>query len=296
MRHTPRQICKAVLAAAMMAGGLAWPVLADGDAPRRVVSVNLCTDQLAMALAAPGQLISVSYLAADPAYSLMVDQARDYPANMVLAEDVYLLRPDLVLAGSFTSPATLSMLERLGIPVLRVEPAYALADVRAGIVQMGAALHREAEAAAMLAAFDARLAAMTPAPAAARPTAATYAAQGYTSGRSSLAGDIIEAAGLHHLAEELGFAHGGFLPLEALVMADPDLVVTGEKHSGHSRADDLLDHPALKALGGGRDAIEGREWICGLPQVLDAVDRLADIRRGLVPRADAATAAPGWGG
>jgi iron complex transport system substrate-binding protein len=39
---------------------------AAADAPARVVSVNLCTDQLAMLIAAPGQLQSVSWLAADP--------------------------------------------------------------------------------------------------------------------------------------------------------------------------------------------------------------------------------------
>ena len=40
-------------------------------APRRVVSMNLCTDQVAMLLAAPGQLISVSDLAQDPRMSPM---------------------------------------------------------------------------------------------------------------------------------------------------------------------------------------------------------------------------------
>ena len=35
-------------------------------APVRVASVNLCTDQLAMLLAAPGQLASVSAWAARP--------------------------------------------------------------------------------------------------------------------------------------------------------------------------------------------------------------------------------------
>ena len=42
-------------------------------APRRVVSINLCTDQLAMMLAAPGQLVSVSQLAGDPHSSAMAE-------------------------------------------------------------------------------------------------------------------------------------------------------------------------------------------------------------------------------
>ena len=46
---------------------LAGPVAAQP--PQRVVSMNLCTDQLAMMLAGPGQLISVSHLGHDPAVS-----------------------------------------------------------------------------------------------------------------------------------------------------------------------------------------------------------------------------------
>ena len=68
--------------------------------PRRVVSINLCTDQLAMMMAGPGQLVSVSHLAGDPTYSTMPEAAAAYPANRGLAEEVYLLKPDLVLAGA----------------------------------------------------------------------------------------------------------------------------------------------------------------------------------------------------
>mgnify|MGYP006999250795 CR=1 FL=1 len=51
--------------------------------PARVVSMNLCTDQLAMALAAPGQLISVSYIARDPRASAMAEEAlADLPARL----------------------------------------------------------------------------------------------------------------------------------------------------------------------------------------------------------------------
>ena len=72
-------------------------------APARVVSTNLCTDQLAMLLAAPGQLVSVSWLAADPRSSTMAAEAARYPANHGLAEEIFLLSPDLVLAGSYTA-------------------------------------------------------------------------------------------------------------------------------------------------------------------------------------------------
>lgn len=261
---------------------LAGPVVAGSEAPRRVVSINLCTDQLAMLLAAPGQLISVSDLAQDPRSSTMVEAARAFPANQGLAEEVYLMKPDLVLAGAYTARATVSMLERLGIRVVTFPPASSIADVRQGMLDMGRVLGREAAAQAMLADFDARLAHLPPVPAH-RPTAATFAANGYASGSRSLAGEIIERAGYHHLAEDLGMPMGGFLPLEALVMADPDLVITGDPYPGASRAEEVLHHPALAALTGGQTVLEENDWVCGLPALLDATERLAATRAGVAP-------------
>lgn len=287
--------------AAVLAGLCLLPVLRDGGAlqgavpdaapptpaataaPRRVVSINLCTDQLAMLLAAPGQLVSVSDLARDRQYSVMADQAVAYTANRGLAEEVYLLKPDLVLAGRYTAQATVSMLQRLGIPVVVFDPAASLAEVRAGMMDMGHALGREPQAAAMLAAFDARLARIAPV-SGPRPRAATYAANGYMSGSGSLVGDVIATAGFDHLADELGLPVGGFVPLESLVMASPDLVIMGDDLPGDSRAEEVLHHPALQALPGARTAIEDRDWFCGLPAVLGAVERLAETRAALGPR------------
>ncbi|WP_103335818.1 ABC transporter substrate-binding protein [Pseudotabrizicola formosa] len=266
-----RRVCAVLCTFAICTPGLAEP-------PSRVVSINLCTDQLAMLLAEPGQLISVSFLAQDPRSSVMVDQAMAYPANRALAEEVYLLNPDLVLAGTFTAGATVSMLKRLGIPVATFPPAASLAEVRQGMIDMGVALGQRDRAAAMLARFDAGLAEAAGAAPDDRPTAATYAANGYTPGGNSLSGDIIRAAGFRHLAAELGLTQGGFLPLEALVLAAPDLVVVGETYPGNSRAEEILSHPALMQLRGGRETLEDRDWVCGLPSVVDAVARMRHAR------------------
>src|SRR6056300_563463 len=58
--------------------------------PLRVVSMNLCTDQLAMMLADEGQLISVSDIATDPNMSPMAEAARAYPINHGQAEEIFL--------------------------------------------------------------------------------------------------------------------------------------------------------------------------------------------------------------
>ncbi len=258
------------------------------DPPRRVVSMNLCTDQLAMLIAAPGQLVSVSYLAQQPRSSAMPEEARAHRANRGLAEEIFLLEPDLVIAGSFTTRATVSLLRRLGIPVAEFAPADSLDDIRDRLAQMGRVLGREVVAGRLVGRFDADLAsarvAATRLAAAERPRAATYSANSYTSGSRTLAGSVLDAAGLANIAIELGLEGGSRLALERLVMEAPDLVVTGREFETPALAQEVLTHPALAALRAraGSAPVADRDWVCGTPFVIAAVQRLATARDALL--------------
>lgn len=261
--------------------GAALPVLSQtDDPPRRVVSMNLCTDQLAMMLASPGQLYSVSGLAADPRGSAMAEQAQSLVLNHGLAEEIYLMDPDLVIAGSFSARATVDMLKRLGIPVIVLDPAYSLDDIRDRITTMGDVLHQQDEAARLIADFDRDLAALAD-EVTIRPRAALYAANGYTQGERSLSGQILVAAGFDNIADELGLPFGGTLPMEVLAMSDPDALILGSRYPGASRAEAVLDHPVIAMLRDGRyeAMMTDRDWVCGTPHVLRAIAALADDRR-----------------
>jgi len=269
-------------AALALAGALFCAPVAQADAPQQVVSMNLCTDQLAMMLAASGQLLSVTYLASDPRSSAMATQARAYPANRGLAEDVYLMQPDLVIAGSFTTRATVEMLQRLGLRVEIFEPVQALEDIGPQILRMGDILGREAAAATLADQFEADLAAFR-AEVTRNPRAALYAANGFTSGPGSLSGQILATAGFTNIAAELGYEHGGILPLEVLVMQAPEAVITSRPYPGNSRAEAVLQHPALRAVQDSRAVgrFSDRDWVCGTPFVLRAVAEMALLRRAL---------------
>lgn len=250
--------------------------------PIRVVSMNLCTDQLAMLIAAPGQLISVSYLASDPTASAMVDAAKKLHSNRGLAEEIFLLKPDLVIAGTYTTRATVGLLKRLGIPVIEFAPANSLTDVRDRVSRMGEILGRKSVAVDLIARFDADLAAAR-VNAESRPRTALYYANNYTSGASTLAGSVVDAAGLYNIAIELGFDGGGRLPMEVLLMAAPELIVTGRDMNGAALAMEVFSHPALRTLRerSGTAPVADRDWVCGTPFVVAAVQRLAAARDAL---------------
>jgi len=250
--------------------------------PGRVVSMNLCTDQLAMLVAAEGQLVSVSRLAADPRSSAMAEAARAYPRNGGGAEEIFVMRPDLVVAGAYSDPATVGMLRHLGVEVVQFDLTRALDEVPDQIRRMGALLGREARADALVAGFEARLDELAPGPGP-RPEAAFFSANGYSQGAGTLSDDILTHAGFDNLARRLGRRGGGTLSLEEIVMADPDLLILSRPYPGASRAEAIMTHPALRALPAAENpAFGGPRWVCGTPYVLDAVASMAERRKRLL--------------
>lgn len=262
------------MAALVLTGAVAQADTPQPGAPTRVVSMNVCTDQLALLLAAPAQLVSVSALSHDPRSSAYAARAQAVPANSGAAEEVVLLNPDLVLAGTFSTQASVSMLERLGYRVERFAPITSLGDARANITRMGTLLGQEAEAAQLLAAFDTRLAALSQ-HSGPKPRTALYYALGSTAGRDSLPGQILARAGMDNIIDA---PEGRALPLEELILADPDLILVGRPYGGHARATELLSHPALRHTGTLRLIENGANWTCETPALLDAIAELVALR------------------
>ena len=245
--------------------------------------MNVCTDQLAMLLADEGQLLSVSSLAYDKRTSAMVDEAQGYIKNTGRAEEVFLLKPDLVIAGTYTARAAVTMLERLNIEVVTIPPAASLKEVRAGILAVGAALGQPERAAALAAEFDAGLAALQPDANLRKPRAALYGANGYTVGSQTLSGEMLTAAGFINIASELGLSHGGTLPLELLALSAPEVVITSQPYPGASRSEAVPRHPVVARMQA--QAVSTKmndgDWLCGTPFVLRAIKGLAQQREAL---------------
>ncbi len=105
---------------AVAIGLLLSAVCSAGAAPQRVVSLNLCADELILRLADPGTVKSVTWLARDPALSNVIALAQQVPINRGLAEDIVPLGPDLVIAGAYTARTAVALLKRIGIPVLEL--------------------------------------------------------------------------------------------------------------------------------------------------------------------------------
>ncbi|WP_051631070.1 ABC transporter substrate-binding protein [Afifella pfennigii] len=245
--------------------------------PQRVVSINLCADQLLMRLADPEQIASLTYLARDNSMSNLAETARDFQANRGLAEEVMRYRPDLVLAGRYTKRVTVDLLKRIGVTVLELDVPRTMEEVEAQIRLLGEALGQEARAERLVGQIAASMkAAAEEKNASQRPTAIVYEPNGYTVGAGSLIDELLALAGLENLASEKGMQNYGRLPLESLVALSPDVLVVGTPRGLPSLATELVRHPVLSHMPRPMHiaAVPPRLWACPGPDMFAAVDIL----------------------
>jgi iron complex transport system substrate-binding protein len=257
---------------------------ADEPVPVRIVSINLCADELLVALADPGQVVALSVTATDPALSYVAEAAAAYRHDAAEAETAIELDPDLVLAGRFTKRATRDMLAALGYRVVLLDPARSIdesiAQIRRIATLVGHPERGEALVARIAAARKAAIAAA--AARGSRPTAAVYQRRGYVTGGGTLTGDLLDTVGFANAGGALAGKVGGFVPLERLVAAPPDfLVVTSFSTGADDQGSALLAHPALSALypPAKRIALPERLTVCGGPSLPEAIDWLASEAR-----------------
>ncbi len=249
--------------------------------PQRIVSINLCTDQLAMLIADRNNIKSVSYLATQKNSSVMYREAAGIKQNYGKAEDILLMQPDLILAGTYTSRPAVFLLRRLGFNIVEIPIAKTLDDIRHNIMIVARAVGEIQRGERLISSFNQRLSKVMSAQAEQRPVAVFYRENGYTTGGNTLANTILETAGFSNLATQLGILGGGHLSLETLIAKDPDIIISGKRRSKEgSVAMAAFQHPAFKKFKSKKQTIKISDplWVCGTPFVLDAVENLAAVR------------------
>jgi iron complex transport system substrate-binding protein len=246
---------------------------AASTAAPRVASMHLCSDQLLLALADPGQIASLSYLAADPAWSPVAAEAQGFHLNHGQAEELLPLAPELVFTGAFSTTFAARLLEQQGLRVERLDVANSLEQQYAQIRELGTLLEAAEKAEAIVGdmqrAVESATAQLKPRLQGKR--AAFYSNNGYSFGQGTLQHDFLLSLGLHNSAGSLqGVAQ---LPLERLLRDAPDyLFIDRAPESEAPLAHALLQHPALRALKGKLKLIVLPDTLfqCASPQYVDA--------------------------
>ena len=272
-------------AAALVLLGLA----AGGAEARslRVMSISACGDQLALALLPSAQITSVTWLSRDPESSVMAAAARQVPVNHGLAEEVLRDRPDLVIAGTYTTPAVRAMLKRLHFPLLELGAVNSFDDVRRQTRQVAEAVGARAKGEQLIAGMDATLRRLQ---ARAGPPlrVAAWDGGGFAAPPGSMHDALLKAAGARNIAAEPGgLAGGAGASVERLLAARPDLLVEdapGTERPGLRSA--VLNNPTVRRLWADRIVhLSARDYQCGTPFSATGALRLSEAMRATAAHA-----------
>ena len=269
------------LLVAMMGLALSGGAASAASLPR-LVSMNVCTDQLVLTLADPEQILGLSRFSRDGWQSKAGDLSR-YPVLSGGAEDVLLIRPDIVVASAFDKRSTRELLKTKGLRLAELTVPRTLDEARQQIREAGDIVGHPERAAAEIARLDAALARARGAVSERHYRVLPLSRRGWVAGSDSFVGSLLGETGLRSAAGDLGFAFGGFASLEAIVNLRPDFIVVAQ--AGDRARDDgqaFLLHPALERFypPEKRIVIPERMTECGGVLLADALDALtAEVKR-----------------
>jgi iron complex transport system substrate-binding protein len=248
----------------------------------RLVSMNVCTDQLVLTLADPEQILGLSRFSRDGWQSKAGDLSR-YPVLSGGAEDVLLIKPDIVVTSAFDRRATRELLKAKGLRLAELAVPRTLDEARQQIREAGDITGHPDRASAEIARLDAALARARRAVSERHYRVLPLSRRGWVAGSDSFVGSLLGDIGLRSAAGDLGFSFGGFASLEAIVNLRPDFLVVSQA-GDHARDDGqaFLLHPALERFypPEKRIVIPERMTECGGVLLADALDALtAELKR-----------------
>ena len=259
---------KILCGAAIVLLALYGPAIA---APQHIMSLTVCTDELLMDLAAPGQIASLSYLSREKAALKLWPQAAFIPVNHNTAEEVLAQKPDLVLTLPYASTGLRGLLEKSGIRFLEIPQAQNFDQIRAATRQVADAIGARPRAEALIAHMDATLSQLAATAPQRKIRVAGWGGGGFVPGRESLFDAMLQAAGAVNIADG-----GGYYDVESLIAAQPDILAYGDDYiDTPSLRRDQDDHPVLLKLFANRRIVyPAALYGCGVPQSADAARAL----------------------
>jgi iron complex transport system substrate-binding protein len=214
---------------------------------RRIVSMNLCIDQLLWKLVDHRNIVSLSYLSVDSQWSPIASEVRQLHLNHAMAEEIVPLDADLILAGEFDASDAIGLLQKLNQPVERLKTPQSLKDIQQQWLDLGELtgeskvaelfsrqLQNEIQELALLAHQGKHLRVFW------------YSSNGVVIGKGTLENELMSLAGFHNIAVEKNIVGFSPLDLELLLSSKPDALIIEETNDSHySLAQEFLTHPAL---------------------------------------------------
>ncbi len=241
--------------------------------PLRIVSLDFCSDQFVLKLIDRERILALSPDAVKD-FSYMAEAAKGLPSVRPTAEDVLVLKPDLIVRSYGGGPNAESFFENAGVPVITIGWANDIDGILNLMRETSEKLGEAERGEAIVSDMKARLAAIKTQN---ETRAALYMTPtGVTTGEGSLIHEMMIAAGLTNFQTQPGWRS---LPLERLAYDKPDLIAAAFFNSKVNDTDawSSANHPVARAQMENLPTVslQGAWTSCGGWFLIDAIEALA---------------------
>ena len=248
-------------------------VAAADTIPKRVISLDYCADQFVLRMLPRDRILAVSP-DAEKHFSYMRESAAGIKQVRPLAEDVLIMKPDLVIRSYGGGPHVTGFFQRAGVEVLQVPYASDIAGIRESTLFIANGLGSPEQGKEIVANMDVRLNALQSS--STKRTALYMTPTGVTSGPDTLVHEMLLTAGLQNFETQPGWRN---LPLEQLAYQQPDMVAGAFFNAGtnHPAMWSAMRHPVAKRQVSERPTVmlQGAWTACGAWFLVDAIEALA---------------------
>lgn len=258
--------------------------------PKRIVSLNLGTDEILIDLVKPDRIVALSYLAEDEGISSIVDKARKVSKKLTdkgNVEAIIALNPDIVFMSDSVSADVGSTLREMGIHVYISKTPATIEETKARVLDLakvvdepekGQALVSDMENA--LTEVNEKLASITEDK---QRTIIAFSFSGAFGRKTALFNDMCVQAKVINGAGEAGLEKGEILSKEQIVKINPDIFLlptwNTKKQSADSYREEIRSDPAyqnVKAIKNNRLIyVSDRYRYCVSQYVTDSVQQIA---------------------
>ena len=223
-------------------------IASAAEKPSRIVSLNICSDELLLLLAEPDSIASITYLSADPRYSQQSELAKSLHLNHGLAEEIVALEPDLIFTTQFSATAATRLLRSLGHEVTVLGIPNTLEESIIQIRDIAHLIHEEEKGEALVIKMQNSItdsqSKLTAYP---DSSALFYSSNGMTYGNYSLQDTFIKSLGWENIASNAGINGVSTLNLETLITHQPDYIfIDSLGQESEYLAHPLLHHPVIE--------------------------------------------------
>ena len=226
--------------------------------PQRIVTLALSSDEMVLAMLPAQRLAALHYLADDPGISTEAAKAqavtarlRDYNVEQLLS-----LQPDLVLAPDWNRQELIQTLRDAGLPVVVTKGPSSVAEVKEALQQIALAAGEPQAGQKLIEQMELEMADIAAKvqniPQAQKKTVVLISHMASYGGKGSLFDNMCWDAGVINGAAAVGLGKNDALTKEAIVAANPDVILVPTWTKGNLDVDqvrqELLHDPALQSV------------------------------------------------